>query len=304
MKPSAVISPDRQDNGAAAAVFNGPGPAPRPGPPGSASGFSLVLPRLAADARILHPPPHPRPPGQPAPFVVDDGLMRSLHFSPWFVQSEMSLDAPYDLKLAYTRQMMAFLLFLPRPRHLSIVGLGGGSLTKFCHRELPRTRVTTVEIDQGVIDCAPYFEMPAEDQRLRLVHADAVAYFAAAPEPSDVILVDGCDESGTVSAFCRASFYRDLRAALQPGGVLVVNLIGLDAVVEAHQRLIEEAFEGRALLQEVPAEGNRIAFAFQPPRSAPDWPAIEREARKLARKHGLDFPAFARRMRRTAPPIW
>lgn len=86
------------------------------------------------------------------PFVIDDGELRKLHFSLAYVQSAMELNNPYALNIAYTRKMMAFLMFLPRPKHVLIVGLGGGSLTKFCHRELPRTRITTVEVDADVIE--------------------------------------------------------------------------------------------------------------------------------------------------------
>ena len=262
------------------------------------NGTGFIPPPDIPDEHIRRPPPRPRPDGDPDPFVVDDGVIRALHFSPYFVQSEMSVDEPYALKLAYTRQMMAFLLFLPRPKQVVIVGLGGGSLTKFCYRELPRACITTVEVDQGVIDCAPFFQIPAEDQRMRIVHADAVAYFAAGAEPADVILIDGCDELGIVPAFGHASFYESLRAGLRPGGLLVVNLIGPDEVVERHRGLIADTFGGRLIVQNVASEGNCIAFAFNQPWRAPDWPAIEREARKLARRHGLDFAAFARKLQR------
>ena len=68
------------------------------------------------------------------PFIVDDGCTRQLYFSGCFVQSSMRLDDPFDLDFAYTRKMMAFLLFVPDPGHVLMVGLGGGSLAKFCHR--------------------------------------------------------------------------------------------------------------------------------------------------------------------------
>ena len=285
-RPAGGIAPDLDDNGAAAPFFNG---------------NAFLPPRQLAHASILRPPPRPGRDGETAPFVMDDGLMRSLHFNPRFVQSEMSIDEPYALKLAYTRQMMAFLLFLPRPRHIVIVGLGGGSLTKFCHRELPRTRVTTVEIDQGVIDCAAFFGIPAENERMRIVHADAVDYFAAAAaagEQADLILLDGCDEFGITPAFDSLRFYQNLRARLRPGGLLVANLIGADVVVERHRGYIMDSFDGRVIVQDVASEGNHLAFAFNEPWRTPDWPALEREARKLALRHGLDFPAFARKLRR------
>ena len=49
--------------------------------------------------------------------------------------------------LAYTRAMMAFLLFAPAPREVLMVGLGGGSVALFVHEHLPRTRITVVELD-------------------------------------------------------------------------------------------------------------------------------------------------------------
>ena len=282
-----VVPPNRDDNGGGGAFFNGNG---------------FILPTEFAEANIRRPPPRPGHQaghrGDTEAFVMDDGVVRSLHFNPRFVQSEMSIDQPYALKLAYTRQMMAFLLFVPRPRHIVIVGLGGGSLTKFCYRELPRARVTTVEIDQGVIDCGRFFDLPDEDERMHIVHADAVDYFAADGERADVILLDGCDEFGIVPAFGTARFYQNLRQHLRPGGILVCNLIGADEVVEKHRRLIADSFADRVIVQDVVSEGNRVAFAFNDPWRTPDWPAIEREARKLARRHGLDFPAFVRRLQR------
>jgi spermidine synthase len=262
------------------------------------NGTGFLPPQRIPDENIRRPPPRPREEGDPDPFVVDDGVIRSLHFSPYYVQSEMSIDEPYTLKLAYTRQMMAFMLFLPKPKQVTIVGLGGGSLTKFCYRELPRASITTVEIDRGVINCAHYFQIPAENQRMRIVHADAVDYFAAPDERADVILIDGCDELGIVPSFGNAGFYQKLRAGLRPGGMLVVNLIGPDEVVDFHRGLIADTFDDRLLVQDVAGEGNRVAFAFNEPWREPDWPAIEREARKLARRHGLDFSAFARKLQR------
>ena len=81
------------------------------------------------------------------PFVIEDDGARCLYFTRDFIQSEMRLDDPYELAFAYTRKMMAFLLFCPEPRRILMIGLGGGSLVKFCNRRLPSTHVTVVEID-------------------------------------------------------------------------------------------------------------------------------------------------------------
>ena len=48
-------------------------------------------------------------------YVSERYGVRSLHIGSDTVQSAMRLKAPNDLELAYTRSMMAFLLFVPAP---------------------------------------------------------------------------------------------------------------------------------------------------------------------------------------------
>lgn len=230
---------------------------------------------------------------QRKPFIVEDGDFRRLHFSLRYIQSEMSLRAPYTLTMPYTQSMMAFLLFNPRPKHVVIVGLGGGSLTKFCYRQLPATRVTTVEIDEAIIDMAKLFEVPEEDARLRIVHADAVNYFSTTRQSADVILLDGCDQNGMVAAFCDESFYAGVRMRLRPGGLLVVNIIGNAGGVDALQRTIANAFDDQVVVLKVSVGGNRILFASRESEWPPDWAEIKQRAVGLAAEHDLDLVAFA-----------
>lgn len=44
-------------------------------------------------------------------------------------------------------RFLGFLLMVQKPAHLLMIGLGGGSLTKFCHHHLPETRITVVDIN-------------------------------------------------------------------------------------------------------------------------------------------------------------
>jgi spermidine synthase len=113
------------------------------------------------------------------PFVLDKGLRRMLHFDFGATQSAMLLDAPQRLLLAYTREMMTFLLFNPDPQRILLLGLGGGSIAKYCYRHLPCAEITAVEISADVIALREMFSIPADDQRFRVVRADAVAYVAA-----------------------------------------------------------------------------------------------------------------------------
>lgn len=230
------------------------------------------------------------------PFVLDDGVFRRLHFSLGAVQSKMCIEAPYALKFAYIRKMMAFLLFVPQPKHLIIVGLGGGSLTKFCYRQLPRTRITTVEIDGDVIEFSKLFLVPSEDERLRIIHADAVDYMATTREAADAILIDGCDKYGVAPEFCQKYFYQSLRDRLVSNGVLVMNLFGPFRNVYVHLRHMAEVFTNWVIVRDVGSGGNHVVFAFKDPAYSPDWASIQRSAKQLKEEHRLDFPRFAARI--------
>ena len=74
-----------------------------------------------------------------ATVILDTSSERCLYFTQANLQSVMSLDEPDALIAAYTRKMMAFLLFNPAPKRITMIGLGGGSLAKFCYRNLPRS---------------------------------------------------------------------------------------------------------------------------------------------------------------------
>ncbi|SEQ27386.1 spermidine synthase [Solimonas aquatica] len=231
------------------------------------------------------------------PFVIDDGKTRRLHFNLDYVQSEMHLNEPCTLKFAYTRKMMAFLLFVPRPKHVVAVGLGGGSLVKFCHRELPKTRITAIEVDANVIAFSELFEVPQNDPRLRIIHADAAEYLQDAEEAADAILIDGCDKHGVAPAFCSEAFYRSVAARLSRKGLMVMNIIGRATVLEQHLRCIASAFAGRVMVIRVREGGNRLVFAFKAAMYSPDWLEIQDIAKTLEEQHGLDFGKFARQLR-------
>ena len=119
--------------------------------------------------------PYPKLPAVCAPQVHTCGDRRRLEFQPGMIQSEMLLSRPDHLLLRYARAMMCFTLFVPRPRHILMVGLGGGSLLKFCHRHLPEARITVLELRADVIALREQFMLPPDDARLRIIETVPIA---------------------------------------------------------------------------------------------------------------------------------
>ena len=230
------------------------------------------------------------------PFVIDDGEHRYLYFSLRLLQSAMCKRTPNALALGYTQKMMLFLLFVPRPRRIVLIGLGGGSLLKFCHHHLPATHLTAVELDADVIALREAFGVPADRARLVVCQGDGGAYLAAAPKGIDVLLVDAFDDQGVAPALTSRDFFDSAAQKLAGRGVLVVNLAGER---ERYGDVISRAmavFDDRVIVMSVPEDGNHLLLAFNDPGFAPQWRRLRNRARQLKVKYGLDFPAIVDRL--------
>jgi spermidine synthase len=231
-------------------------------------------------------PPSPAP---GSPLVTTDGDIRTLAFRPGEVQSEMRLSRPYRLMLAYVRAMMMFVLFVPRPRHIVMVGLGGGSLAKYCYRHFPAARITVVELRADVIALREQFCVPPDDHRFRVIHADACAWITAIDEPVDVLVVDGFDATGLPAPLVSSRFYADCRRALVDGGVLVANVFSYDPQYGAMMGRLDLVFGGRLARLAGVAGNNRIVFAVRSPLASDAPPAscqAVRTQRLLAPRDG------------------
>ncbi len=160
-------------------------------------------------------------------YVSEKFGVRSLHIGSDTVQSSMRISRPNDLELSYTRSMMAFLLFHPSPKHVLMIGLGGGSVAKFVRHHMPEVFVRVLEIDPHVVAIARQcFLVPENAPRFEIIVGDGAEYISREDVRADVIMVDGYDAESYVEALATKVFYSDCRARLAPGGMLVVNLWG------------------------------------------------------------------------------
>lgn len=232
------------------------------------------------------------------PFVLDDGASRSLHFTRGELQSRMRLDSPCTLEVDYTRTMMGFLLFNPAPAHIGMIGLGGGSIAKFCHRFLLASRMTVLEINPHVIALRSDFQVPPDDDRFEVLAADGALYLQSHAPCYDVLLVDGFDLGGQPAALCSQGFYDDCLAALTDGGVLVVNLHYDHPDYPLLFERIRRSFGGNAVEIVTLEKSNSIIFAR---KGAPISPQGLSLADSVTR---LDAPARAILKPELARMLW
>lgn len=233
------------------------------------------------------------------PFVIEEGDLRALYFSRDLTQSAIRLSTPDVLEFAYTRKMMSFLLFVHEPRHILMLGLGGGSLAKYCHRHLSSSRITAIEIDPQVIAFREQFLLPPDDARLRVLLGDAADYLRRCEETADVVMIDAFDRHGFSASVCSRAFYCDVRNVLSPHGVMVANMVGPKSGRAMHLDMIAYIFDGNIISLPIKDDGNYLVFAFRDALFEPRWRWIEKQAQAMEKRFGLDFPSFATTLKRS-----
>lgn len=221
--------------------------------------------------------------------ISEHGNIRSLHLGSETVQSSMNVDYPAELVLSYSRAMMAWLLFAENVRHITQIGLGGGSFVRWIDAHLPEVAQTAVEINPQVISVARgLFELPFEGEKFEIIEADGAEYIKTLRGGTDVLLVDGFDGVQIIDALVAEPFFADCRTALSDNGIFVTNWWSGDKRYPLFLQRLAQVFEQRVLCVPAETHGNMAVLAFQNQVPQP-LAALQKKAAKLSEQYGLDF---------------
>lgn len=229
-----------------------------------------------------------------------DGIL-ALCFDDVAVQSEMNIDQPDELFLSYTRAMMSFLLFEPSPASIAMIGLGGGSLAKYCYRYLPQTEITVVEINPDVIALRNEFAIPGDNERFKVLLGDGAGFVAEADGQFNVLIVDGFDAGGLPDELSSQRFYDDCYAVLADGGIMVANLWAGYPNHEEYLARIYNSFADRVVTVDAEDSPNKIVLAMKNVKPFPPLSMIRHHAKLLSQAHPLNFQAKSNRLIRALP---
>lgn len=230
----------------------------------------------------------------------EHGAIRYLHLGTEWVQGSMRVDAPFDLELEYVQRMMAWLLFVDPDsvpeRHAMQLGLGAGSLTKFCHKKL-RMKTTAIELNpQVVAACRLWFKLPPDGSRLSVVLGDAaeVAAHSHWRGSIDVLQVDLYDDAAAAPVLDSEGFYGDCRSLLTEGGCMTVNLFGRSSSYRRSLQKISAAFGPQTVWAFKPTrQGNTIVLALRTPQH-PARPVLAERAETIQTRWGLPAAKWLR----------
>lgn len=195
------------------------------------------------------------------PFIYATTTSRSLMFSRDEIQSRMWTKDPNALNLEYTRLMMGFLLLNPEPRRIAMVGLGGGSLAKFCYHYLPSARIDVFEINPHVIALRDSFLVPHDDDRFAVLQGDGAELIRRYQDEYDAVLVDGYDINGIPAQLTSDAFYEGCWRALAPAGVMVCNFHASNFNYPRYLSRIRQRYAGSVIEVSDTSLAHRIVFA-------------------------------------------
>ena len=169
--------------------------------------------------------------------------------------------------MAHVRQSLSR-LFLNKPTadealHLVLIGLGGGSLVKYCYEHFPHCQITAVEINANVIAMRDQFMIPHDDDRLRIIHADAIEWLPQQQCDADVIFLDAYDVNGLVPALNTKAFYASCHQQLNQDGVLIANVWGKPSVLAPMLAILHEQFMRHVCWLKSADSYNLIVFAIK-----------------------------------------
>jgi spermidine synthase len=234
---------------------------------------------------------------------------RYLHLGTPWVQGAMQIRKPDKLVLEYVQRMMAWLLFVPSAQwsgaagHTVQLGLGSAALTKYCYRVL-NARSTAVELNEDVLHMAhAWFDLPAADDKLALVVADAADWIAqCTPKSISALMVDLYDHEAQSPVLDTPEFYTNCRAALQSNGAMAVNLFyggayGVSTFERSLKRIVQ-AFAGCSVWAFEPTkEGNTIVLAING-NDAPDAATLKLRAASVAEHTDLQARRWLKSLHR------
>ncbi len=203
----------------------------------------------------------------------------------WQAHDHQSVADRYGVSLAEYIHALFGLMLQKRPRHVLVIGCGGGTLATMLSRR--GVAVTLVDIDPLSFEIARrYFHMPAAVK----CHAqDGVDFLRRNSGRYDAIVLDAFADHAIPPQFLNTGFFRLVKGRLRRGGLFLVNIVVLardDRTPDRIANAMKKVWRGVRLLDSDGFETrNAVAMAgavkgLKRPRLRME-PAVR--ARKLAK---------------------
>lgn len=190
--------------------------------------------------------------------------IRQLKFDKLAIQSEINILHTHELRMKNLQYLMGILFFIPVPRKILLLGVGGGSLIHFVRHYLPQTHITGIEYDAQLLEIVQeHLMLPAADEWIDYQVIDARDYISNCREQYDLIIVDIFDAEQSPKWLLQSKNMTQLKSLLTPCGAIGYNLL-MDDEKEFNRfdRALSKAFAKQTLCMETEEYENILFYAL------------------------------------------
>ena len=230
--------------------------------------------------------------------VFENGSKRYLAFGEEAEQSCVDLHDPAKLVYEYTQAMLLVLLYIPKPKQATLLGLGAGSLVHALHDYDQDLKLNVVELRAKVVEVAQQWFALELFSELTLEIEDAAEYIANKHLLSDLIFTDIYNDQGMIESQLSTEFLANCYQNLSDDGILVLNL--WEEGGGSHPlaiQAIRDQFGERHCMTCLIEDGNLIAFAFKNGVPQINTRRLQPMAKRLAKLTGVPAHKLLERLK-------
>ncbi len=209
------------------------------------------------------------------------------------IQSQVNLSNLREHMLEYTKLAFCGLFYVPEPKRVLVLGLGGGVIPREMHYYFPTADVNVVEIDPEISLIATQFFDFRQDNKLKVNIADGRMFIREQlrldPIPKyDLVILDAFNGDYIPFHLMTREFLEEVKGILADDGAVVANVFYTNRLFDAEFRTFLAVF-GRcqAFFGAYSTNAMLVALGHAAPTLTIDQ-AVSR-AEMLQRRHRFEF---------------
>ena len=189
-----------------------------------------------------------------------------------FNESAIYPENPLELAFSHYKLMPVGLLYVDNPAKLLMIGLGGGTTSRYIHHHMPELKIAAVELDPGVIAAAAKYFGTVEDSTYSITANDGRIFLIRNSALYDIIVVDAFRGGYIPFHLTTQEFYKLLKSRLKAGGCIVANVNGGSRLFDSTLLTLGSVFD---VVDTFSSEGdNVITVSYMGPRKAEEELAV------------------------------
>jgi spermidine synthase len=196
------------------------------------------------------------------------------------------LHEPRKLIFQYTGMLLTALFLNPNPKHILVIGEGGGTVPAALQELCPDADIDVVELDAAVDSVArTYFDFkPGSKTRVSISDGRIFVKRMAAKQPNyDLVLLDAFEADYIPEHMLTREFLQEVKADMAPDGVIAANTFSNSALYD-HESVTYRAVFGPFFNLK---QANRIILGRRDGIRSDDLAAARNRAAELESKFAM-----------------